>query len=472
LTATSITNKLHRITPRRPAGTAWDASIRSISGGFAAYNPRMENPSSPRLQNENSAAAASRQPYLRLQTVNVYVRNQERSLSFYRDRLGFRVVVDVCLQSGERWVTVAPPDGTAMLSLVAPLPDTPEHKLIGRATQVVFVTDDVAAKFQEWIKNGVRFHTAPRLRRIKYKHRPADSPGDSAPLGQAAPIWGGALARFKDIDGNSFTLVSFDEITRAVEAQRRAAAEKLEAERRAAQEIEIATRVQAGLFPRTLPPLRTLDYAGACIQARQVGGDYYDFLNLGGDRLGFVIGDISGKGIAAALLMANLQANLRSLCAVASGQPERLLRSVNQLFCENTADGAYATLFFAEYDDTTRCLRYANCGHLPALLFRSDGALEHLDSTTVPLGLFKKWDCTIGERQICPGDTLALYTDGVTESFDHSGDEFGEPRLVESLRRSRHLPSQPLIASIVDELHRFSPHEQHDDITLIIAHSH
>src|SRR5206468_12741216 len=104
--------------------------------------------------------------------------------------------------------------------------------------------------------------------------------------------------------------------------------------------------VQARLFPQTLPPLRTLDYAGICLQAREVGGDYYDFLNLGGERLGLVVGDISGKGIAAALLIANLQANLRSQCAIALDQPQRLLRSVNQLFYENTTDSAYATLFF------------------------------------------------------------------------------------------------------------------------------
>src|SRR5207247_3552069 len=114
--------------------------------------------------------------------------------------------------------------------------------------------------------------------------------------------------------------------THAVEAQRRALAEKLESERRAAQEIEIAKQVQARLFPQTLPPLKTLEYAGLCMQARKVGGDYYDFLDLGQGRLGFVIGDISGKGIAAALLMANLQANLRSQCAIALDQDRKSTR--------------------------------------------------------------------------------------------------------------------------------------------------
>jgi len=263
--------------------------------------------------------------------------------------------------------------------------------------------------------------------------------------------------------------VSFDEVTHAVEAQRRALAERLESERRAAQELEIAKQVQAGLFPQTLPPLKTLEYAGVCIQARKVGGDYYDFLDLGRERLGFVIGDISGKGIAAALLMANLQANLRSQCAIALDQPQRLLRSVNQLFCENTSDGSFATLFFAEYDDTAGRLRYANCGHLPALLLRSDNTVERLDSTATVLGIFRNWDCSMEERQLHPGDTLALYTDGVTESYNSAEEEFGEHRLIEALQRHREAPSQAALASIVDEVQRFSPHEQHDDITLIIA---
>jgi serine phosphatase RsbU (regulator of sigma subunit) len=206
-----------------------------------------------------------------------------------------------------------------------------------------------------------------------------------------------------------------------------------------------------------------------CIQARQVGGDYYDFLDLGRNRLGLVIGDISGKGIAAALMMANLQANLRSQCAIAVDQPRRLLRSVNQLFFENTTESAYATLFFAEYDDGAKRLRYANCGHLSALLLRASGDLERLDSTSTVLGLFSEWDCSIGESQLFAGDTLALYTDGVTESFNDSGEEFGEEGLVAALRRYRDSSSQDLLAAIIDEVRRFSPHEQHDDITLIVA---
>jgi serine phosphatase RsbU (regulator of sigma subunit) len=200
-----------------------------------------------------------------------------------------------------------------------------------------------------------------------------------------------------------------------------------------------------------------------------VGGDYYDFLELGEGRLGLVVGDIAGKGIAAALLMANLQASWRSQCAIAADQPERFLRSVNQQFCAHTADGDYATFFFPEYDDKTRRLRYANCGHLAALLLRCDGSLERLVSQATVLGLFEDCNCVFEEHQLFPADALVLYTDGVTESFNDTGEEFGEKRLIEVLRRNRGMSSQALIASVVDEVRRFSAHEQQDDITLIVA---
>jgi serine phosphatase RsbU (regulator of sigma subunit)/catechol 2,3-dioxygenase-like lactoylglutathione lyase family enzyme len=409
--------------------------------------------------------------HLRLHCVNVYVRDQDRSLRFYLEQLGFRLAFDTRLQSGERWVAVSPPDGSALLALVAPKPTSPLYKLIGRATQVVFITDDVAAKFHDWSQRGVRFQQTPRLKRIKFDPHSQSSPvpPSSMLLGEESPIWGGVFARFRDIDGNSFGLVSFDEVTHSLEAERRAIAARLESERRAAQELEIAKQVQARLFPQKFPPLKTLEYAGTCIQARKVGGDYYDFLDLGAGRLGFVIGDISGKGIAAALLMANLQANLRSQCAIALDQPQRLLCAVNQLFCENTLDGAFATLFFAEYDDNAGTLRYANCGHLPAVVLRTNGSVELLHATGTVLGIFKEWDCTIGELQILSGDILALYTDGITESYNAADEQFGEERLIAALRAHGGRCSQALLESIVAEVQRFSPREQHDDITLIIA---
>jgi serine phosphatase RsbU (regulator of sigma subunit)/biotin operon repressor len=260
-----------------------------------------------------------------------------------------------------------------------------------------------------------------------------------------------------------------NEVSQAVEAYRRAMALRIEAERRAAQELEIAKQVQARLFPQSLPALRTLEYAGLCVQARHVGGDYYDFLDLGQDRLGLVIGDIAGKGIAAALLMANLQANVRSQCAIALERLEGFLQSANQLFFRNTNDSAYATLFFGEYDDTSRRLRYANCGHLAALLLRAGGSIESLHSTCTVLGMFEDWECSIDETHLCFGDTLVLYTDGVTESFNDAEEEFGEQRLLETLKRNRELAPAALLNVVVEELRQFSPREQQDDVTLIVA---
>jgi phosphoserine phosphatase RsbU/P len=412
---------------------------------------------------------SSPHPFLGLHAVNVFVRDQDESVRFYVDQLGFNLAFDARLQSGVRWVAVAPPDGTAVLALIAPSPDSKEYQLIGQPTGIVFVTENVVAKYEEWRKRGVRFNFTPRLRRLRYDREMPTSTVSSRPPEGQRPVWGEVFTRFRDMDGNSFALVGIDEVSREIQAQRQKIAEKLESERRAARELEIAKQVQARLFPQRMPAVETLEYAGACIQARQVGGDYHDFLDLSRGRFGFVVADISGKGIAAALLMANLQANLRSQCGIAMGEPERLLRSVNELLYDNTPESAYATLFFAEYDDPARRLRYGNCGHLPALLLRRDGAVERLHSTCTVLGLFKEWDCSIAERQLFPGDTLVLYTDGVTETFNASGEEFGEQRLIESVKRHTELSPEALVASIVDEVQRFSPHEQHDDITLIVA---
>jgi serine phosphatase RsbU (regulator of sigma subunit)/catechol 2,3-dioxygenase-like lactoylglutathione lyase family enzyme len=409
--------------------------------------------------------------YLRLHSVDVFVRDQERSLRFYIDQLGFELAFDARLQSGQRWVAVSPGNGTAVLTLIQPAPDSAEYKLIGRATRVVFVTENVVDKFREWSDRGVRFRHTPRLRRIKYqKQMPGAQSGDaSIRYGEQGPIWGEVFTRFEDIDRNSFVLLSLDEVSKAIEQQRRANAEKLEAERRIAHELDIARQVQARLFPQKFPACSTLEYAGICVQARQVGGDYYDFLSLGQKRLGLVIGDIAGKGMAAALLMANLQAHLRSQCAMALDQPEKLLRSVNQVFYENTTDSAYATLFFAEYDDELQRLRYVNCGHLSGLLLRRDNSVERLESTCTVLGLFTEWDCSIGECQLFGGDILALYTDGVTESFNEVGEEFGEEGVLSSLNRHHTLPPAEMVQAILADVQHFGSQEQQDDVTLIVA---
>jgi phosphoserine phosphatase RsbU/P len=255
-------------------------------------------------------------------------------------------------------------------------------------------------------------------------------------------------------------------------------AERIEADRRITQEMEIARQVQARLFPQKLPAMKTLEYTGCCIQARTVGGDYYDFLELRPGRLALVLADIAGKGVSGALLMANLQANLRSQYAIAIDDLPRLLTSVNRLFYESTNDVSYATLFFADYDESTRKLRYANCGHLPPALLRASSQdqaskpskVEWLDSTCTVMGLFEAWQCEIAEVQLAPGDTLVLYTDGVTEAANTEGEEFGETHLLDTLKSHASVPVGPLLEAVVAAVQQFSGgSEQQDDITLVIA---
>ncbi|QNI34723.1 SpoIIE family protein phosphatase [Alloacidobacterium dinghuense] len=406
----------------------------------------MSKPSVPVWDVQPAIRLNREDPYLQLQQVLVFVRDQDRSMEFFVDCLGFNIALDHRNEQGDRWVIVAPPDGTARLCLVFPPPESDDHPLIGKGRNTVFLTENIEAKYREWKERGVHF-----------VHPPVAAP------------WGSVYTQFDDVDGNRFWLIGFDQATRDVEEQRRLTEERLEVERRTARELEIARQVQARLFPQRIPEVRTLEYAGVCIQARQVGGDYYDYLDLGGGLLGLVLADIAGKGIAGALLMANLQANLRSQGATASDRPESFLESVNRVFYENTANADYATLFFAEYDDNTRRLRYANCGHLPALLLRSDNTLEWLGSTSTVLGLFVGWACSFEERRLNPGDILLLYTDGATESFNEAAEEFGEQGLVETLRQYRDLPPRSLIDAIVEKVRAFNHGEQHDDITLIVA---
>jgi serine phosphatase RsbU (regulator of sigma subunit) len=145
------------------------------------------------------------------------------------------------------------------------------------------------------------------------------------------------------------------------------------------------------------------------------------------------------------------------------------MQSVNHLFCENSPEGSFASLFFADYHDPTGTLRYVNCGHLCALLLRRDGTVDRLSATSTVLGLFRDWDCALGESRLGPDDLLTLYTDGVTEAFDASGEEFGEDRLLDALRRHRERAPEDLLECVVDEVRSFSPHEQRDDLTLIVA---
>jgi sigma-B regulation protein RsbU (phosphoserine phosphatase) len=246
-------------------------------------------------------------------------------------------------------------------------------------------------------------------------------------------------------------------------------ADRLQAERAVSQEMEIARQVQRKLFPQRLPHLKTLEYAGGCNQARAVGGDYYDFVQLGVGRVGFVLADVAGKGMSAALLMANLQASIRSQYSVASENLPQILESVNRLFYENSEPNRYTTLFAGSYDDDARRLRYVNCGHNPPLVLRQNGSVERLSATATVLGLFEQWHSAIDEVQFQPGDLLALYSDGVTEAYNDREEEFGEARLIEVLEAGRNLEISALLARLLEEVNRFSAGKQSDDVTAIVA---
>lgn len=253
-------------------------------------------------------------------------------------------------------------------------------------------------------------------------------------------------------------------------------AEKLETERRSAREMEIARDVQTRLLPQAAPELKTLECAGRCLQAWRVGGDYYDFLELGSDQVGLVLADVSGKGVHAALLMANLQAHLRSLSGLTRGAAERMtpldlvttLQQVNRIVWKSTAAQHYATLFFGLYDDLTRRLSYVNCGHNPPMLLRAGGSVDRLKATATVIGLFEKWECVARETQLESGDLLAIFSDGVTEAM-LGEEEFGEPRLLDHLRDAGHLPAEQVVTAVFNAVQQFSAGNQSDDLTLVVA---
>ena len=232
-------------------------------------------------------------------------------------------------------------------------------------------------------------------------------------------------------------------------------------------ELEIAANVQQKLFPRKLRRLATLDYAGHCVPAREVGGDYYDYLDINDRAIGFVLGDVSGKGVPAALLMANLQACFRSQAPGALEHPAALLSMVNKHFFDSTASERFATLVFATYDDRTRKVRYVNCAHCPPFLLRAGGDIEQLPSTATMLGAFEHWTCAEAEVELRPCDTLLLYSDGVTEAGGESGEEFGDDRLIHALRVNQSQPAEALVKSIVEDVNQFSAGSRSDDVTVV-----
>ena len=266
---------------------------------------------------------------------------------------------------------------------------------------------------------------------------------------------------------------SFNQMTEYVQqlVKERVQKERLE------REIEIARNVQERLFPDAAPRTKHMEIAGACLPARMVSGDYYDFLPLGDNDLGLAVGDISGKGISAALLMASLQAALHStvmhLHDVADAAGERnvagIVERLNRQIYNYTGTNRFATFFYAHYDGNLRTMVYCNAGHNPPLHFHGNEC-RRLSAGGTVVGIFPGAVYEQETLRLADGDMIVAYTDGLTECTDINGEEFGEERLIQMVRDNREMPVEDMKKVILENILAWkSTEEQDDDITLIIA---
>ncbi len=237
-------------------------------------------------------------------------------------------------------------------------------------------------------------------------------------------------------------------------------------------EVEIAREVQERLFPQTLPPIAGIEYAGACRPALGVDGDYYDFLALPGGQLGIAIGDVSGKGIAAALMMASLQASLRGEATRAPENLAALVSNVNRLVYEASSANRYATFFYGQYHPASRQLTYVNAGHNPPMLFHHcDGKwqLSRLETGGTVVGLLQSFPYEQAALTIAPGDIFIAFTDGISEAMNGADEEWGEERMVETLNGCAGLSPLEIITRIMQAADTFvAGAKQHDDMTLVV----
>jgi sigma-B regulation protein RsbU (phosphoserine phosphatase) len=248
---------------------------------------------------------------------------------------------------------------------------------------------------------------------------------------------------------------------------------ELSAREKQKRELEIAHEVQERLFPQEYPPIDGVDYAGACRPALEVGGDYYDFIALSTTELGIAIGDVSGKGIPAALLMATLRAFLRGQTLQRQSDLTAVMANLNKLVYESSTSNRYATFFYGEFDAASRVLNYVNGGHNPPMLFRrSDdgGDVVRLDAGGPVIGLIEDCFYQHGRATLERGDVLVAYTDGISEAMNENDDEWGEDRLKDAVRRNRGVAARELIDRIMKSADEFvAGAPQHDDMTAVVV---
>jgi sigma-B regulation protein RsbU (phosphoserine phosphatase) len=261
---------------------------------------------------------------------------------------------------------------------------------------------------------------------------------------------------------------AFNQMTASVAA----AIEHQRQRQRLENELTIAHEVQSQLFPQSVPRMAGIELTAICRAARTVSGDYYDFIPLDGSHIALVVADISGKGISAALLMASLQAALRSQLLLNESSEistAKVVERLNLHLVRSTADDRFATLFFAIYDNATRVLRYTNAGHLPPLCIFGDQVKKLEEGGTV-IGIFDDCEYEQGSITIAPGSLLLAYTDGVVEPENVYGEEFGHRRVIEEVLRHRQARISTIAESLISAVEVWAGSaEQPDDMTVVLA---
>ena len=243
-------------------------------------------------------------------------------------------------------------------------------------------------------------------------------------------------------------------------------------------DIALASDVQRRLLPEAPPRVECADFAAVSVPARRIGGDYYDFVELGDGRIGIALADVSGKGVAAALIMSVVQASLRLISSEGDVPPPRLVARMNEFIYRSTPASKYATFFYAQLDERRRQLRYVNAGHNAPYLLRAGRRstagsappeIEELSVGGTVVGMFPEMEYEEATVELCPGDVLLAFTDGVPEAHNPENEEFGEERLQQLLRQTAHLPANEISARLSDGMKDWiRDAEQYDDLTFIV----
>ena len=266
---------------------------------------------------------------------------------------------------------------------------------------------------------------------------------------------------------NARLLATLQQQMRVGSAKREALSATHAAAAQQAREWAAARRMQESLLPSVLPQLPGYSVAASWQPMQAVGGDWYDVVRLSDDHLAFGIGDVTGKGLPAALLMANMQALIKARETVGLN-PAQLCAEVNQALCRNVEAGKFVTFFYARLDLPSGQLIYTNAGHNPPLLIRQDGTALRLELGGVLLGAFPDWLYEQGEVELLPGDRLLCYTDGVTEATNAAGEEFGEDRLLVWAQAHRHLTPQLMQQDLLAVIAAFHAGQVNDDATVLV----